>query len=126
MIRVYHINVVKVGSCRLICKVYGMLERYVPYREGFKLCITCRDAAHILMIELRKAGRHFSAAGTRCGNDNERTGGFNVIIFAKALIAHDMGNIHRIALNAVVNVNTHAESFKAFFKRNRTRLFAKT
>ena len=44
------------------------------------------------MIQLGKAGSHFAAAGAGCGYDNERTAGFDIIVFAVVgLIAPNFG-----------------------------------
>ena len=52
MERVNHINIVKVGGRRLISDVYGVLERNVPYREGFKFRVSCLNAALVLVVKL--------------------------------------------------------------------------
>ena len=52
MIGVNHINVIKVCRCSLIGKIYGVFERKIPDREGFKLCVARLVAPLIFMIKL--------------------------------------------------------------------------
>ena len=61
------------------------------------------------MVELGKAGGHFSASRSRCGNDNEGTCCLNIIIFSVSFIADDERNIARIAVDFIVAVYLEAE-----------------
>ena len=125
MERVNHIDIVKVGGCRLIGKVYGVLQRQVPNREGFKLSVACLDSPLLLMIKLRKADSHFTAAGAGCGYNYKRTGSFNVIIFAVAVIADNKLNILRVIINFIVLIDLNAETLKLFFEGSRRGLSRK-
>ena len=90
---VYHIYVVKVGSCRLVRKVYGVRERYVPYGEGLKLCRPCLESALVIVVKLRKTGRHLSASGTGSGDNNERAGSFDIFVLSVSVVAYDLAKI---------------------------------
>ena len=87
---VYHINVVEVGSSRLVSDIYRVAERKVPYGEGLELCVTGVYAPLVLMVELGKAGSHFSASGTGSSNYNELAGGLYVLVPAIALVTYDV------------------------------------
>ena len=89
VVGVYHVNVVKVGRCRLIGEVYRMLEREVPYGEGLELRIARFHAALVLVIKLGKAGCHFAAAGSGSGYNDETARGFNIVVFSEAVVAYD-------------------------------------
>ena len=52
MERVDHVYVVKVCSSSFVCNVYGMLQREIPHRECFELCISGLDTSLVFMIEL--------------------------------------------------------------------------
>ena len=68
------------------------------------------------MVELGKAGCHFSASRSRRSDNNEWTFGFNVIIFTITFIADDQRNIARITVDGVVAVNLDAHGFKLVFE----------
>ena len=89
-----------------------MVERKIPDRECLELCITGAHTTLMLMVELRKAGRHFSTSRSWSGDNDERAGRFNVIIFTVALVTDDQRDIFRIALNAVMTVDRNALSFQ--------------
>ena len=84
---VYHINVVEVGSSRLIGDIHGVTERKVPDGEGLKLGIACIYSPLMLMVELRETGSHFAASGTGSCNDNELAGSLDIIVPAVAFFA---------------------------------------
>ena len=52
-----HVDVVEVGGGGLVGEVDGVLEREVPDGEGLELCVSGLDAALVLVVELREAGR---------------------------------------------------------------------
>ena len=89
MERVDHVHVAQIGGRRLVCEVDRMLERDIPDREGLELRISGMAASFILMIELRQACRHLSAAGSGCGDDDERTCGFDIVVSSVAVVAYD-------------------------------------
>ena len=80
-----HVDVIEICRGSLVSEVDGVLQRQIPDGEGFKLGVACIDAALVLMVKLGKAGGHFSAAGARSGYHDQRTGGFNIIIFSEAV-----------------------------------------
>ena len=113
---VNHIDVVEVGGCRLVRHVYRVFKREVPNGEGLKLCISRFNAVLLLVIKLGKAGRHFSATGSRSGNDNKFSLGFDIIVFTKSLITDDKRNVRGVICYRIVSVYRNAEAFKPFFK----------
>ena len=76
----------------------------------------------MLMIQLGKAGSHFAAAGSGCGYDNERTAGFDIIVFAVAFFADDFFHVGRITLNNIVDIAADAEGFELFAEQVRSGL----
>ena len=54
--------VVEVCSCSFVSKIYRMLKRKIPDWEGFELSIAGFNSTLVFMIELGKAGSHFSAS----------------------------------------------------------------
>ena len=57
------------------------------------------------MIELRKAGGEFARARTGCGNDNKRTGGFDVRIGAVTFVGNNGGYVGGIAFGEGMEVS---------------------
>ena len=88
--RVKHIHIVEVCGCGLIGKVDRVTERQIPDWKGFKLRVAGLNAAQVLVIELRKAGGHFSAAGAGGGNNNKSARGFNILVFAVACFGDNL------------------------------------
>ena len=125
VVRVNHVNVVKVGGCRFVGDVDGVAKRQIPYRKGFKLGISRFYSAHMVVINLAKAGGHFSATGTGSGNDYKGTRGFDIFVFAIAVFAYDICNIAGVAGDRIMTINLYAKGFKALFKHVGRRLVAK-
>ena len=121
---VNHVDIIKVGGSRLIGEVNGVLERHIPDREGLKLCIACVDAAAMLVVKLAEAGRHFAAAGTGSGDNDEAALGFNVIVPAEAVFGDDKLYIRGVIGDYVVAVDAHSEGFEALLEQLRRRLTA--
>ena len=71
------------------------------------------------MVKLGEAGRHLSAAGARCGYDNERTLGLYVLVLAEAVLADDVRYIIGVALYGIVDEHSHAELFEPVFEGER-------
>ena len=113
MERVDHVHVVKVRGRGLVGEVHGVLERQVPDGEGLKLGVARAHAVLVLVVELGEAGRHLAAAGARRGDDDERVCGRDIIVAAKALVAHDVGNIGGVARDGIVAVVADAECVEA-------------
>ena len=122
MERVNHIHVVQVGCRRLIGDIDRMLERQIPNRERFKLRIARLHAALMLVIQLREAGRHLSAARTRRSHDDERARRFNIIVPAISFVADNQANVGGIVGDSVLTVNLQSQRVHALFKYIRRRL----
>ena len=63
----------------------------------------------VLVVELGEAGRHLAAAGARRGDDDERVRRLDVLVAAKAFVAHDMGDVGRVARDGIVTVVANAQ-----------------
>ena len=98
-----------------------MLERNIPYRERFKLCVARLDTALVFVIELRKAGCHFSAAGTGGSYNNKLSARLYVIIFTVAAVAHNFCDIRRIAVNLIVMIYGISHRAETLLKLSRFR-----
>ena len=88
----------------------------IPDREGLKFRVTGRDAAFVFMVELGEAGGHFSAARSRGGDDNQRTGGLDVFVFAVALVADDERDVAGITFDIVEGVDLDAQVIQALLE----------
>ena len=121
---VYHVHIVEVGGGRLVGEVYRVLEGNVPDREGLELCIACVYSALVLMVKLAQTGRHFAAAGAGCGHDDEAALGFNVVVFAEAVLGNDKLNVRGVVGNYVVAVDLDAEALEPLLEQLRRRLAA--
>ena len=93
-----------------------MFQRNVPDREGFKFCIACVDTTFVFMVELGKAGSHFAASRSRCGYNNQRTGGFNIFVLAVAFVADNERNVAWITGNGIMQIYTDSQVFQLGFK----------
>ena len=67
-----HIHIVQICRSRLVSDVHGVFQGQIPDREGLKLCVSGLLSALVVVVELTQTGRHFSATGTRRGDDHER------------------------------------------------------
>ncbi len=103
MERVDHVHVVEVGSRRFIGEVDRVVQRQVPDREGLKFCIARVDAAQMLVVKLRQAGRHLAAAGSRRGDHDQAAGRFDVFVFAVAVCGYDQLDVGGVALDFVMH-----------------------
>ena len=111
--RVDHVHVVEVGSGGFVGDVHGVFQRQVPHGEGLELGVSGADAALVFVVELRKAGGHFSAPRAWRGDDDELARGFHVVVFAESLVRGDELDVVRIAVDGVVDVAFDAESFQS-------------
>ena len=111
-----HIHIVQVRGGGLIGQVHRMLEGQVPDGERFKLGIAGSNAPLIIMVQLGKAGGHFAAAGTGGRDHHQRVAGFNIVIVAKAFIAHHIGHVGGIARNGIMAVAADAKGRQALQK----------
>ena len=125
MVGVNHVYVVEIDGRRLIGNVHGVVQREIPDREGLELGVARADAALVLVVKLAQAGRHFSAAGPRRGDDDERTARFDVVVSAEALVAHDERNVGGVVGNDVVAVDADAELLQTLLEFLRRALGAK-
>ena len=66
----------------------------------------------MFMIKLGKAGCHFSASRSWCSHNHQRTGGFNIFIFAEAFITDNKRNIAWISCDWVVNICFDSQVFQ--------------
>ena len=70
----------------------------------------------VLVIKLRQANRHFSAAGAGRRYHHKRFFGFDKIIFTVSVIADYKLYVGRVVVNGVVAVNINAERIQLFGK----------
>ena len=68
------------------------------------------------MVELGKAGSHFAASRSRCGYNNQRTGGFNIFVLAVAFVADNERNVAWITGNGIMQIYTDSQVFQLGFK----------
>ena len=87
-----------------------MLEGQVPDGEGLELGVTGPHAALVLVVQLGQADRHLAGAGAGRGDDHQRALGLDVIVFAVAVIADDMGYIVGITGDLVVAEGADAQA----------------
>ena len=107
-----HVDIHEVGSSSFVGDVDRVLEREVPHREGLELGISSRDAALMLVVELRQTHSHLSAARTRSSDDDERTSCLHIVVLAEAFVRVDEGNVLWIAVDGVVIVSLDAETLQ--------------
>ena len=105
---VYHVHVVEVGCCSLVCHVNRMLQRNVPYRERLELSIASLHATSVLVVELREAHRHLTTTWTRGGNNHQRTRGFHIVVFAETLVRVDKFHIRWVTFDKIMVINLHS------------------
>ena len=113
---VYHINVIEIDRCRLISNVNRVLKRKIPYRECLKLSVSSLDASLMVVIKLRKTGRHLSASRSGSRNDNERVSGFNIFVLTVSVFANYILNVCRISLYRIMLINFNTKVFKSIDK----------
>ena len=111
-----HIYIIQISCSSLISKVHRMLQRNIPDRESLKLSVSCADSSFILVVKLGKAGCHFSASRSGCSNNNERAGGFNIVILSVSFITYDQRGVAWISWNIVKNINSDSKLLQTLFK----------
>ena len=109
MIGVDHVHIVEIGCGGLIGQVHRMLQRQVPDGEGLKLGIAGVDAVEIFMIQLAQADRQLAGAGAGSRHHHQRPLGLHKLVFAKALLADDAGDVIGIALDGIMPVDPQAQ-----------------
>ena len=107
-----HVHIIQIGGSGLIGKVDRMLQGQVPDGEGLKLGIAGIDAPLVIVIQLTQAGSHFAAARAGSRYYDQGMAGLNVVIFAQALIADDMGHIGGISGDGIVPVAADPQLFQ--------------
>ena len=70
----------------------------------------------MLMVQLGEAGGHLAAAGAGGGDNHQRTGGFDIVVAAKALVADDMRYVGGIIVDLVVAVDLDAQILHVFLE----------
>ena len=68
------------------------------------------------MVELGEAGSHFSASRSRCGDDDKRLGGFDIVVLSIALVAYDVGDVVRVSVDRIMTVYFDAKMLKLCLK----------
>ena len=122
MERIDHVHVVQVRGRGLVGEVDRVLERQVPDREGLKLRIARLHAALVLVIQLAQAGGHLAAARAGRGHDDQRAGGFDVVVAAIALVADDEADVRGIVRDGIMAVYLQAQRRHPVFERDGGRL----
>ena len=113
MERVDHVHVIEVGCCSLVCYVYRMLERKVPYRECLELGVSRLDVPLVLMVELAQTYSHLSASRTRSSHDYERLCRLDIVILSESLVRIDEGNVVWISLDCIMVIHLDSEALEA-------------
>ena len=116
MERVDHVDVIQICSGSFIGKVYRMFQRKIPDRESLEFRISGFYATFVFMIELGKAGCHLSASRSRGCDHNQRSCGFNIVIFSIALITYDQRGVAWISGDQVKLVNTDTQFLQTFLE----------
>ena len=70
------------------------------------------------MIYLGKAGSHFTASGSGCGDDNQRSGRFDIFVLSVSVIADNQGNVGRIAFDRIMTIHLHTKGFEFLLVSN--------
>ena len=116
MERVNHVDIVQVGGSSFVSKVDWVLEGNVPDGKCFKFGVASLDAALVFMVQLGQADGHFAAAGAGSRDNDQWALGFDVIIFAVTVIAHNASHIVGVASNFVMAEGTDVQLIQAALK----------
>lgn len=111
------VRVVEVHRGRLVGDVHRVLQRQVPHGERLVLGVAGRDAALMLVVQLRQARGHLARAGAGRRHHHEGARRFHVFVLAVALFADDAVDVVRIAGDRVVQVAFDAQAFQAAAER---------
>ena len=109
-----HVDIVQIRRGSLVGQIDRVLERQIPDREGLEFRIASPDPPFVFMINLGEAGSHFSAARSRRGDDHQRPGGLDIIIFTIPLIADNQGGIAGIPRDHIMQIDPDAQLFQIF------------
>ena len=63
----------------------------------------------MVVVQLGQAGGHFAAAGAGGGDDHQRPGGLDIVIFAETVVGYDVGQVVGVAGNGIVEVDLDAQ-----------------
>ncbi len=103
-----HVYVVEIRCGCLICEIHGMIQRQVPDRKCFILCVPRFDPPPVFMVELGQTGCHLAGTRSRSRDHHERSGGLDIIVFAKSILGQDMICIRGISGNPVMVIQRNA------------------
>ncbi len=107
-----HVYIVQVGGGGLIGQVHRVLEGQVPDGEGFKFGIARLNPPLVVVVQLAQAGGHFAAAGAGGRYYDQGVAGLDIVVFAQALVADDVGHVGGVACNGIVPVAADAQVFQ--------------
>ncbi len=116
MERIDHIDIVKISSGCFVCQVYRMFQRKVPDRESLEFRIAGIYSAFIFVVELGKAGGHFSTSRSGSCDDNQRSGSLDIIILSISIITYDERSVAWISGDQVKLVNTDSQFLQTFLE----------
>ena len=108
-----HVYIIQIRRGSLVGQVHRMIQGDVPDGEGFKFRIARLDAPLVFVVDLAQAGGKLAAAGAGGGDHHQGAGGFDVFVFAEALLADHKGCVGGVAFNAVVMVDPDAHALQA-------------
>ena len=117
MERVDHVDVRQIHRGGFVGEVDGVGQGKVPDREGLEFRIAGFDAALAVVIELGQAGRKLAASRAGGRDDDELTGGFDVVVLSVSLVADDQANVGRVAFDRIMPENLDAEIGEAVDER---------
>ena len=106
------VGVVEVSRGSLVGDVHGVGERQVPHGERLELRIAGFDAALVLVIDLREAGRELAGARAGRRHHNERARGLDELVPAIALVGDDEVDVVGIAVDGIVQLAGDAEGIE--------------
>jgi hypothetical protein len=116
--RVDHVDIFQIGGRCFISQVDRMLQRKIPDRKCFKFCIAGIDSSLVLVIELGKAGGHFTRTRARRRHDDQRVRGFDIVIFPVAFVADDERDVVGVAVDDVVQIDVDAVFLKMVLEKD--------
>ena len=117
-----HVHVVQVRRGRLIGQVHRVLQRQVPDGERLILGVARPDAALVLMVQLAQTGGHLAAAGAGGRYHHDGTRGLDIVVFAQAVVGHDVGHVRGIPGNGIVAIAPDAQGRQPLDEGVRRRL----
>ena len=116
VIRIYHVYVVKIGSCRLIRHVYHMLERKIPYRECLELGISGLYSSFVIMIKLGYTCCHLATSRPRRSNHYKFSIRFDIIVFTQTFVADYPVHVIRVIGNIIMTIGLYSQFLERALK----------